>query len=66
MALRKRSRKSKPRRSLFRRAVRFLRLAVLGLSRSLEGLGWEVVSNPPRLGVVRRLACLAKARLGFG
>lgn len=50
----------------YRRAVRYLRLAALGLSRALEGLGWEVVASPPRLGVGRRLACLAKARLGFG
>jgi phytoene/squalene synthetase len=50
----------------YRRAVRYLRLAALDLSRELERLGPEVVSNPPRLGIGSRLRCLAKARLGLG
>jgi phytoene/squalene synthetase len=50
----------------YRRAVRYLHLAARDLSRELESLGPEVLSNPPRLGVGSRLRNLAKARLGLG
>lgn len=47
----------------YRGAYRFLLLASLALLDQIDRRGWEIVERPPRLGLVRRLWLLARARL---
>ena len=50
----------------YRRGLAFLRLTALALAARTDDLGWRVVTTPPGLGAMKRLALVLRARIGLG